>query len=85
MPGLIIFGLTAALLFTTGVAHGATLEVPGDGVKLSGIGFIAGWKCEAGDITTTINGGEHISLATEQPRLDTHSVCGDVHNSFILK
>lgn len=77
--------LTASLLFTTTITHSATLEIPNDGIKLSGIGFIAGWKCDAGDITVTINGGGHIPLATEQPRIDTRLVCGDVYNGFITQ
>ena len=85
MHRIIILGLTAVLLLTTAVTHGATLGVPGNGAKLSGIGFIAGWKCDAGDITATINGGGHIPLATEQPRIDTRLVCGDVHNGFITQ
>ena len=42
--------LVAVCLVAT--SHAATLEIPGNGAKLSGIGVIAGWKCAAeGDIT----------------------------------
>ena len=44
--GLVILAPSLALAQLTEL-----LETPGDGDKLSGIGVIRGWKCEAGDIT----------------------------------
>ena len=62
----------------------AVLGSPNKGVNLSGIGFISGWKCDASDITITINGGEHQSVAMHQERLDLFEVCGGtVHHGFI--
>ncbi len=61
------------------------LESPGNGGKLSGLGFISGWKCNAGTITVTLNGGVPIRVATKQPRGDTRHVCGTTDNGFIAQ
>ena len=61
----------------------ANLESPAQAAVVSGIGFIAGWKCEAGTITVTIDGGAHLSVAMGQPRADTRPVCGTTNNGFI--
>ena len=58
------------------------LEIPGNGVTLSGIGVISGWKCEAeGDITISLNAGESIPATYGLPRADTSGVCGDDGNN----
>ena len=45
--GLLVLAPSLAVAQST-----ANLEIPGDGARLSGIGVISGWKCEAdGDIT----------------------------------
>ena len=62
----------------------ATLETPGNGDNLSGIGVIRGWKCESvGDITVVIDGGAPIPMAYGNERGDTQSVCGDRLNGFV--
>lgn len=62
----------------------ATLETPGNGDNLSGIGVIRGWKCEAvGDITVVIDGGGPIPMAYGNDRLDTQGSCGDSRNGFV--
>ncbi len=66
-------------------AFARTLESPAHGALVSGIGFISGWKCNAGDITVRLDGGGHIPLATEQPRADTRLACGTVNNGFITQ
>ncbi len=60
------------------------LEIPGNGVTLSGIGVISGWKCEVeGDITIKLNDGESIPATYGLPRADTSGVCGnDGNNGF---
>ena len=60
------------------------LEIPGNGVTLSGIGVISGWKCEAeGDITISLNAGESIPATYGLPRADTSGVCdNDGNNGF---
>ena len=78
----IVLGLLApALAYAqlTGV-----LEIPGNGVTLSGIGVISGWKCEAeGDITISLNAGESIPATYGLPRADTSGVCeNDGNNGF---
>ena len=77
--------LCLTVLFTTVPGWAATLESPANGATLSGIGFISGWKCDAGEITVTINDGGHIPVATDQPRADTRIVCGTIHNGFITQ
>ncbi len=54
------------------LAHAATLGVPGNGTKLSGVGVISGWKCEAeGDLTIVFNDdGNHIPLLYGTRRTD---------------
>ena len=78
----IVLGLLApALAYAqlTGV-----LEIPGNGVTLSGVGVISGWKCEAeGDITISLNAGESIPATYGLPRADTSGVCdNDGNNGF---
>ena len=66
------------------LAHAATLEIPGDGTAVSGIGVISGWKCEvAGDITISLNGEAPFPAMYGLPRSDTSAVCGnDGNNGF---
>ena len=62
----------------------ATLETPGNGDNLSGIGVIRGWKCEAvGDITVRFDGGNPVALVYGNERGDTSGVCGDTTNGFV--
>ena len=56
---LFLCALMAAL--PTGV-QAATLDVPGEGRTLSGIGVIHGWKCTAGQLTVRFNGGAPLPL-----------------------
>ena len=76
---------TVSLLLAPSLAHAqltSTLEIPGNGVTLSGIGVISGWKCEAeGDITIRLNAGESIPATYGLPRADTSGVCGDDGNN----
>ena len=69
-----LFGLMVLL---PSLAHAATLEIPGDGTSVSGIGVISGWKCEAGDITISLNGEAPFPAMYGLPRSDTSAVCGD--------
>ena len=75
-----LFGLVVLL---PSLAHAATLEIPGSGVTVSGVGVISGWKCEAGDITIRLNDGDPIPATYGLPRTDTSGVCGnDGNNGF---
>ena len=61
----------------------SSLEIPGNGVTLSGVGVISGWKCEGGDITIRLNDGDPIPATYGLPRPDTSGVCGnDGNNGF---
>ncbi len=75
----LLVGVTASL------SQAAVLESPRDGTSLSGLGFISGWKCDARDITITLNGGAPIPVAMRQPREDTRRVCGGPDNGFITQ
>ena len=60
------------------LAHAATLGVPGNGAKLSGVSVISGWKCSAGDLTIVFNDdGTHIPLlyGTERTDVRAHGQC----------
>ena len=70
--------LLGFMVLLPSLAHAATLEIPGDGTAVSGIGVISGWKCEAeGDITISLNGGAPFPAMYGLPRSDTSAVCGD--------
>lgn len=75
--------LFSLIFLTPALVHAAVLEIPGDGAKLSGIGVISGWKCEAsGTITVSFNGGDLIPLPYGNERSDTAGICGDTNNGF---
>ena len=90
-------GMTAGLvlLLSPAWAPASVLESPADGATVSGLGFISGWKCDAGNITVKFfdvgdDGefsplGEPISLATQQSRADTRPACGTDDNGFIAQ
>ena len=82
-----IIGMTATLgiLFLTSLTQASVLESPANGANLSGLGFISGWKCDAGTITVTLDGGGHIPVATGMPRDDTRIACGTTLNGFITQ
>ena len=80
-----ILAITVAVVLVASLAHAAMLESPANGANLSGIGFISGWKCDAGNITVRIDGGEPLTVATRQPRADTRSSCNGIDNGFITQ
>ena len=48
--------------------------------------MISGWKCNAGEITVVIDGGEPITLVTDLPHADTAGNCdGVADNGFITQ
>ena len=79
----VILGMVLGLMGSA--VSAAELESPADGTVVSGLGFISGWKCDAGSITVRLNEGGHIPLATEQPRADTRLACGTLTNGFITQ
>ena len=80
--GLLVLAPSLAVAQST-----ANLEIPGDGARLSGIGVISGWKCEAdGDITVRFDdAGPEDAIPTLYgfPRSDTGKidVCDDDGNN----
>lgn len=70
----------------TPVPMEAALESPADGATVSGLGFISGWKCHAGEITVVIDDGEPIMVVTGLTRADTAGSCHDeADNGFIIQ
>jgi len=74
MSFLLRFCLGLAVLLPS-LAHAqstSSLEIPGNGAKLSGVSVISGWKCEAeGDLTIVFNDdGKHIPLLYGTERTD---------------
>ena len=64
-----------------------TIEVPGAGSTMSGIGVISGWSCLGGELMAEISdaNGEVIGtvpLAPGTSRVDTEPACGDSNNGF---
>ena len=80
---VVVWGLS--LLLSGSQVSARVLESPADGALVSGLGFISGWKCNAGQITVTLDGGRPIPVATEQPRADTLPACGTIQNGFITQ
>ena len=85
----VVFKLAlAGLVLGVAVAQAAVLESPARGAVLSGLGFISGWKCDASNITVTLDGGAHLPVAMQQPRDDLRAagVCGGtINHGFIMQ
>lgn len=62
----------------------ASLENPGDGASVSGIGTFSGWVCDAKTVEVEVDGSTLIETAYGTPRDDTLDVCGDTDNGFGL-
>ncbi len=79
-----LFGFVVLL---PSLAHAATLEIPGNGAKLSGVSVISGWKCEAeGDLTIVFNDdGKHIPLlyGTERTDVLNAGACDSADVGFV--
>ena len=84
-----IIGLAlASLLASVATAQARVLDSPAAGAVLSGLGFISGWKCEAGTISVVIDeNGEHLSVAMHQERGDLRAagVCGGTINHGFIR
>lgn len=65
----------------------ATFEVPGNGGKASGIGYVSGWKCPPNDnVTLELDGGAPIPVPSRVRRNDTAGPCGnDGRNGYITQ
>lgn len=71
-----------ALAVTTDGHAQAVLENPTSDSRQSGVGIISGWKCDAGDLSLTLDGGPSTKVAYGTRRGDTAAVCGDTDNGF---
>lgn len=76
--------VSTCVLFPT-LIHAQSLDTPGNGSFVSGIGYIRGWKCTAGSLTFTIDNGPPASLSYGAERGDTQGVCGDVNNGYVAQ
>ena len=67
--------LLGFMVLLPSLAHAASLGIPGNGAKLSGVSVISGWKCEAeGDLTIVFNDdGKHIPLLYGTERTDVRA------------
>jgi hypothetical protein len=61
-----------------------SLELPGAGSFVSGIGLFSGWYCDADKIEVRIDGGPLFEAGYGTARGDTEGVCGDSNNGFGL-
>ena len=68
----VVLGVCMVFFSSLSISHAATLESPARGAQLSGLGFISGWKCEAGAITVQLDGGAPMPVLYGNERLDTH-------------
>lgn len=75
---------TFAILFIAAPlwAQTATLENPQPGATVSGITAITGWKCTAGEIKVSFDGGPQYIVGYGTIREDTLPACGDTNNGF---
>jgi len=78
--------VTCALVLPAMLHAQSSLETPGPGSFVTGIGYVRGWKCIAGILTFTIDNGPAASLSYGSSRGDTASVCNDDgNNGFITQ
>ena len=81
-----VFLCALALAWTSTQALAAVLESPAAGATVSGIGSISGWKCDAYDISVSLDRGIPVFVAMDLSRGDTRGVChGEDENGFLLQ
>ena len=78
-------GIGGALVLVSSIVHAATLDIPGEGTTLSGIGVISGWKCEAGELAIRFNGDTPLPLVYGSERKDVleEGVCAHANVGFV--
>jgi len=81
-----LFSLSFVLFFPS-LLHAAqfNLDTPAPGSFVSGLGFVAGWKCSGGNLTFSIDGGQQAPLVYKIIRGDTFGSCGDTDNGFLAQ
>ena len=83
----VLICLVGLVVFVAAASWAAVLESPADGSVVSGIGFVSGWKCDAGDITVKIDEGSRRAVAMRQERngLPETGPCGGTNrHGFIM-
>ena len=83
----VLFALASLVMFAAAASWAAVLESPANNSVLSGIGFVSGWKCDAGHITVTIDEGSHRAVAMRQERRDPRTAgqcAGTTHHGFLM-
>ncbi|MEW6298897.1 MAG: hypothetical protein AB1671_14370 [Thermodesulfobacteriota bacterium] len=83
MTGRCFLLLSFTLIPALASAHGV-LEIPQRNSFQAGVGVVSGWKCTAGTITVSFDGGPPIPAVYGSDRADTQPVCGDTDNGFVL-
>ena len=81
----VLIGLVNLVMLVAAAGWAAVLESPADGSVLSGIGFISGWKCDAGRITVTIDEGSHLAVAVRSDSQTAGQCEGTAHHGFIMR
>ena len=66
-------------------AKAQVIELPANNGRASGIGAVAGWKCQAGQVTIRFDGGEALPAAYGIARADTQGSCGDRNNGWVMQ
>src|SRR5262245_42114938 len=76
----------ALVLLSSSVLHAqSALEIPASGSFVSGLGFVAGWKCSAGTLTFSVDNGPAAQLVYGVSRGDVQGTCGHNHTGFIAE
>jgi hypothetical protein len=78
---IVLFSTLGALAAPRAVWGQGVLESP-QALAQSGIGLVSGWKCTAGTLTFSIDGGPSRKIAYGTSRADTQAACGDSDNGF---
>ncbi|HID72418.1 TPA: hypothetical protein EYP38_00635 [Candidatus Micrarchaeota archaeon] len=78
---ILVFTLGLMLITTGALAQGA-LEVPAADGRVSGIGIVSGWHCDAERIEIVFDDRPPKEAAYGTSRRDTVRVCGDADNGF---
>src|SRR5262249_18892816 len=83
-PRIRCTGLLILLFGPARVLAQGVLEVPQQNSFVNGIGNVVGWKCTAGVITVSFDGGQQIPVSYGSGREDTRPVCGRADTGLTL-
>jgi hypothetical protein len=86
MRRCISFVCLCGLLLLPSFLHAQShLETPSSNSFVSGLGFVAGWKCAGGNLTFSVDNGPAAPLAYGISRADTQEACGHGNTGFIAQ